>query len=171
MVLILVGTPSPVRILVLCRPVQRRELLLGLIEGFVGGPTHQRRGRRLIPRSLVTFHVHFANGLWGIGVVALFDHDVGPDKASGARIHADFGSFLSFHDLLFEFAVGTVLCNPDSVGEGLLYIILVRQIVFHLVDHLCQKHWPVLLLTQGDLLGEDLPEFIRLLCAHHIVLV
>lgn len=147
-----------------------------MIEGLVGGPTHQRRGRRFIPRSLVTFHVHFASGLWGIGVVALFDHDVGSDEGGGALvrilIHADFGSFLSFHDLLLEFAVVTVLGDPDSVGEALLNVILDLEVVFHLVDHLCQQHRLVaFLLTQGDLLGEDLPEFIRLFCAHHIVLV
>lgn len=110
---------------------------------------------------MVTFHVHFASGLWGIGVVALFDSDVGSDEASGlVSVHADLGSFLSFHDLLFEFVVVTMVSDLDSVGEALLYIVLNLQVIFHLVNHLCQKHSSFFRLIQGDLLGEDLPEFI-----------
>lgn len=122
-----------------------------LIERFVGGSAHQWRGRRLVTRSLVSFH--FAGSLRSVRVVALLNNDVGSYKARGLLgVHTDFASFLGFLDLIDELLVVPMACDLDSIGETLLYMLLHFQVILSLVNHLGKQHLAFFLLTQGDLL-------------------
>ena len=120
-ILILIGTSSPIWILVPGPIVSLEcwELLVGLIKWFVGWATHQRWRRRFTPRCLVgSFHVHFASSLRRIRIdtVLLLDIDVGFHGAALILFHAVFGSFLCVLDRLFESTIVTMVFDLDSVG-------------------------------------------------------